>query len=393
MKTANYLPLNYEKVKGMWLSQFDLGRVYFSEGKQRDKSEFTSLMERILDNCVELGVNTVFVQIRPNGDSMYPSKVYPASKYVVGAYGNSHEYDPFAIILELAHSRKLSLQAWINPMRLMLKNEIVSVEKDYRIAQWYNGRFKGQYVLEYENGCFLNPAYSEARQLVIDGVAEICELYDVDGVHMDDYFYPTTDAAFDAEAYEKFGEGKELGDFRRNNLNILVSGIYETVKKANGKLLFGISPAGRIREVYAEQYADIYTWCANEGYIDYILPQVYFGMEHSSAAVPVCTGWWADAITCPKVKLFVGFTLSKALAGAKGMEDQWAATPESKREWINHRDVMKRSIEHVRDKVEKCEGVVFFCYNYFFNPITGEEIPELKEEKEKFLPVYKSLWN
>ena len=129
--------LNYSNVKAMWLSQFDLAQVY-RDGAQRDRTEFTELIESILDNCKTLGVNTIIVQVRPNADSLYPSKYYPPSVYAVGAYGNTFSYDPFEIIVEEAHERELSVHAWINPMRGMKEDEIKVIDNSYLIKKWWN---------------------------------------------------------------------------------------------------------------------------------------------------------------------------------------------------------------------------------------------------------------
>ena len=112
--------VNYKDVKALWISQYDMSNIYVSGGKQRNKEEFTKLLNRVLDNTVKNHYNTIIFQVRPFADSMYPSEVYPPSYIVTGSYANAHEYDPFEILVEEAHARNLSVQAWINPMRAML---------------------------------------------------------------------------------------------------------------------------------------------------------------------------------------------------------------------------------------------------------------------------------
>ncbi len=389
-----YEQLNYTNVKAMWLSQFDLNGVFTSGSSQRSESSFRSLMTTILNNCKDMGFNTIIVQVRPNGDSMYPSDYYTMSKYVVGSYGKTASYDPFEIIIEMAHEINLSVQAWINPLRLMTSSDITKVETTYKVGEWYNSStYNGKYVVLYSSYYYLNPAYEEVRNLIINGAKEICEKYEVDGVHMDDYFYPTTDSSFDSAAYSAYSGSLSLANWRRSNLNALVSGIYTAVKSVDPDILFGISPAGNLSTVYNSQYADVYTWCSTTGYIDYICPQVYFGMLHSSQSVPTCTGNWANIVTNSNVTLYVGLTLGKAVDGYNGTVDTYAGTTEGKYEWVNNRDVIKSSLEYIRDNVDKCTGIAFFCYQYFYNPTSGAARSETAEERANFLPIFQAMWN
>ncbi len=385
--TNPYTPLNYEDMKAMWLSQFDMNSVYCSSGSQRDEATYRKYLEKILDNVVANGFNTVIVQVRPNADSMYPSEYYPMSKYVVGSYGLKAKYDPFAIMIEEAHERKLSVQAWINPMRAMGKNELASVSKDFLIKQWHtDSATKGKYVVLNGSYYYLNPAYEDVRKLIIDGARELMLNYNVDGLHMDDYFYPTTEGTFDSAAYNEYkknGGTKTLQKFRMEQLNELVSGLYSMVKEVNPDMIFGISPAGNDSNVRRDG-ADIDTWCANTGYIDYICPQVYFGLEHGSYDFVKVCNTWQNLIKVDGIKLIIGMTLGKA----KSKEDNYAGS--GKNEWKEHDDILKRCLE-LTATLEKCTGVAYFCYQYFYNPTSGVEESATKKERDNFIPVLKEI--
>ncbi len=385
--TNPYTPLNHEDMKAMWLSQYDLNSVYCSSGSQRDEATYRKYIEKILDNVLANGFNTVIVQVRPNADSMYPSEYYPMSKYVVGSYGLKAKYDPFAIMIEEAHERNLSVQAWINPMRAMGKNELSAVSKDFLIKQWHtDSATKGKYVVLNGNFYYLNPAYEDVRKLIIDGTRELMLKYEVDGLHMDDYFYPTTDGAFDSaayNAYKKNGGKKDLQKFRMEMLNELVSGLYSMVKEVNPDMIFGISPAGNDSNVRRDG-ADIDTWCANQGYIDYICPQVYFGLEHGSYDFVKVCNTWQKLIKVDGIKLIIGMTLGKA----KDKTDNYAGS--GKNEWKEHDDILKRCLEHTKT-LEKCAGVAYFCYQYFYNPTSGAEESATKKERDNFIPVLKEI--
>lgn len=377
--------VNITDFKGIWLSQFDLYDIYTSGGTQRDEADFTARMARVLDNVSSLGFNTVLLQVRPNGDSMYPSEYYPMSKYVVGQYGRNADYDPVAVTVALAKERGLSIHAWINPMRCMTTAELEQVDDAYLIRRWYDDpEYNGTYIVQHGTYWYLNPAYEEVRELIRNGAAELLQKYDFDGLHMDDYFYPTTDAAFDAAAYAVCGEGMELDAFRRENLNILVSGLYEVTKAHGAEKLYGISPAGNIITVYDAHYADVYTWCSEEGYIDYICPQVYFGLEHQNFDFVSVCNTWQRIIKTDAVDLIIGMSFEKALT----REDKYAGS--GKNEWKEHQDVLKRCLEYTGE-LTGCRGISVFSYQHFFSPSTGKEVAGTAAERENFIPVLKEI--
>ena len=382
IRPSVYSPQIYDKPKAMWLSQFDMREIYTKDGKQRDASEYTRLVEGIISNISSMGINTVFIQLRPNGDSIYPSEIYPPSQYAVGAYGGEFCYDPFDIFLSLAHKSDISVHAWINPLRCMSVENIEKIPEEYTIKQWYQ---KTEYIKEVDGYLYLDPAYEEARELVCDGVAEIIESYDVDGVHIDDYFYPTSDESFDASSYLALNDKKlSLGDFRREQTNKLVKSLYDTVKAKNSSLLFGVSPSGNTDRNYNELFADVERWCA-EGYVDYICPQIYFGFEHATRPFDAVLSEFSEMARRGNISLIVGITLEKADNGYRGIKDTWAGTGSD--EWITQKNIIKRSLLCVRE-LDDTYGVALFSYRLLFDPITGEPRIETREEYENFLPVF-----
>ena len=384
-----YLAQNYENIKAMWLSQFDMTSVYSDDHRQRAEREYRVLLERILDRVVETGINTIIVQVRPYMDSMYPSEIYPMSKYVVGDYGNEAVYDPFAVLIEEAHSRALAVHAWINPLRGMLTEEIRSVDERYQIKQWYlDDSARGTVLVEHDGRWYLNPAYAEARDLIVEGAREILLHYPVDGLHMDDYFYPSgCTEAFDERAYVDYlrqHERLSLQAFRRERVNDLVRELYSMVKETNESVLFGISPGGNMNTNYNYLGADVYTWCAESGYIDYICPQVYWGMEHETYDfVSVCQTF-DEMIKVDGIQLVIGMTVSKAKTGY----DQYAGTGQW--EWREHQDVLYRCLQHTLS-LKHCAGVAYFCYQYFYDPQTGTSVKETETERALLVPLLKSI--
>lgn len=381
----SYTALNYPDMKAIWLSQYDLSPIYLDGDTQRPQGDFTARMAMLLDNVASSGFNTVFLQIRPNADSMYPSAHYPTSAYVTGQLGREALYDPVAITVALAHEKNLSIHAWINPMRGMNEDEIAQIDSRYAIRRWYDSaQVRDKYLVAVGGKWYLNPAYSDVADLIAAGAEEALTRYPFDGLHMDDYFYPTTDPSFDSLAYQAFGNGKTLADFRRGNINLLVRRLYELTHATGQGRIFGISPAGNHETVYNSQYADIYTWCANDGYVDYICPQVYFGLEHGSFDFQKVCKTYSDMIKAENVSLIIGMTFGKAYTG----QDQWAGS--GKNEWLEHKDVLARSLQTTQD-LPHCRGVSVFCYQYLFDPLSAAPVAETAQEWQNFRPVLENI--
>ncbi|MEG2003799.1 MAG: family 10 glycosylhydrolase, partial [Clostridia bacterium] len=357
-----YIPLNDTDMKAVWISQFDSSAV-FCEGVMRDEHEFALLARMTAKNVASAGFNTVIFQIRPNGDSFYTSEIFPESRYVTGKYGRKISYDALEIFINAFHEYKLSVQAWINPYRLVTVNEINDIPDKYAVKKMYiDGK------LPVVNGrLYFDPSSGEAVNLIVDGAIEALEKYQFDGLHMDDYFYPTLEEYFDAKSFAK-SEKDELVDFREESVNNLIFKLYSAVKKTDSRLIFGISPAGNLKSVRKNYCADVFKWCSSDNYIDYIMPQIYFGFLHGSCPFDETVEAWANIIKNKNIKFYVGITLSKAVSGE---QDKYAVTDEGKNEWIIHDDVVQRSVKYINEN-SRCNGFSVFCYQYIFNSVTGE---------------------
>ena len=382
-KEEERIVTNYTDLKGIWVSQFDMESVYKKGGVQRSMEEYRAAAARIVRDISDMGFNTVFLQIRPNGDSFCKSEIFPASRYVTGKYGRELEYDPVDIFLEEAHALSLSVQAWINPMCLMTPEEVKLIDARFAVRRMYEA---GELV-EFEGRLYLDPARGDALALVLDGAREALLDHAFDGLHIDDYFYPTQEEWFDKATFAASGESS-LEKFRINNINALVRGLYRTAKSVDERLVFGVSPAGNLGSVVKKYSADVYEWCSSGGYLDYILPQLYFGLEHGVCPFDAEAAKWAGIIKNPEVKLYIGMSLGKAVAGSKDEEDKWASTPEGKREWIEHKDVLARCMRYLSEW-GKADGWCFFCLSYFIDPLTGEPNPYSASETAGIEPYIK----
>ena len=182
---SKYAPLNYDEQKAIWFSYIDMAE--FISGKS--KSEFKKEVDSALENVCNAGFNTVYIHVRAFEDAYYRSKLFPKTSYL-----GTNDYDPLKIIISKAHKLNLSVHAWINPFRCASEEGLKSTSDTYPIKKWYNDKEKiGTYVVNVKDDehLWLNPAYDDVRQLVADGVTEIVENYNVDGIHFDDYFYLT----------------------------------------------------------------------------------------------------------------------------------------------------------------------------------------------------------
>ncbi len=238
---------------------------------------FTASVGTVFDNCVALGLNVVIVQVRPFSDAVYQSALYPWSHLVTGTQGQAPAFDPLAIMIEQAHARGLVFEAWINPYRVRLNDTMPSGA----LAANNPAVLHPEWVIEANGGLYYDPALPEVQQLVTDGVVELMRGYNVDGIEFDDYFYPTTDEAFDEDSFARYGAGQSLTEWRRGNVNALVQKVYAAVKAERPAVAFGISPQGNNDNNYLQQYSDIQLWLSTPGFVDYVMPQVYWGYDYT----------------------------------------------------------------------------------------------------------------
>ncbi|MBQ8647233.1 MAG: family 10 glycosylhydrolase [Oscillospiraceae bacterium] len=266
--------------RAVWISYLEWQGADFS-----GEEAFRAQMGDWFDRYAAMGLNTVIAQVRPFGDALYESGLFPWSHLCTGVQGQAPGFDPLAVLVEEAHARGLRLEAWLNPYRIALNGnlpgELAADNLYHTHPDW---------VKAVEPGLYLDPASEEVQAYIAQGVAEILQNYEVDGIHLDDYFYPTTDESFDADAYAAYCEaaGRDalgLGDWRRENVNALVSRLYRLVhldEAASGRgAVLGISPQGNNDNNYAMQYSDVALWLAQPGYVDYVMPQVYWGYGYT----------------------------------------------------------------------------------------------------------------
>lgn len=326
--TPQKLPKS-DRLRAMWISYLEFQSVDFSS-----KSAFVSQMDTMLANCADLGLNTVIVQVRPFGDALYKSSVYPTSHLINGTQGAELAFDPLAEMVTLAHNRGLRIEAWVNPYRAKLN------AKNPSSFAANNPANNAEWVFNVDGGVYYNPCLEQVQDLVVRGIEEIVRGYDVDGIHLDDYFYPSTDMSLDASHYAASGSGLSQADWRRENVNTLIRKIYQKIKSIDSSVTFGISPQGNNDNNYNVQYSDVRLWLREEGYVDYIMPQLYWGFGYLTKSGRTdyqfanLVEQWAGYPRHSSVKLNIGLGAYRIGAGDGGANDQ--------SEWSSGYNLMKQ---------------------------------------------------
>jgi uncharacterized lipoprotein YddW (UPF0748 family) len=283
-------------------------------------------LTRQLDVLKDYGCNAIIFQVRAECDALYESKLEPWSYYLTGLQGEkpSPYWDPLQWMIEQCHSRGMELHAWINPYRAKTKvphvNDINHVIM--RHPEW---------TFNYDGLTLLNPALQESRDYICDVVRDILERYDVDGLHIDDYFYPYPVAGVEIPDYASFRAApngmKDIGDWRRYNVNLFIRQLYETIHTIKPWVKFGVSPFGIYRnqksdpngsrtnglQNYDQLYADVLLWDAN-GWMDYCVPQLYWEIGNKAADYDELIHWWNRHIT--RTALYIGEDVERTVKHA-----------------------------------------------------------------------------
>lgn len=376
--------LDGNEINGVWIAS--VFNINFPSRADLSADELSAEIDSIVANAKECGLDTIFFQVRPESDALYRSEIFPVSKYM--ASGRSLTLDALQYMTEKAHSEGIRVHAWVNPVRVT-SSKTTTLES---LPDKHPAVIHPEYTVAYDDGkIYYNLGIEAVREMICRGIEEIVENYDVDGIVFDDYFYPypvyVTDengerktAEFnDAATYEEYktsaAEGAlSLSDWRRNNVNTLVSEVYETVKKADEECLFGVSPFGIWKnglgdetgsltsgmESYHSLFCDSLAWIEG-GYVDYISPQIYWTNESPSAPYNAICDWWAERVKGTGVRLIVSH-------GVYRYEGEWES-PSGE---------ITRQLQYAKEK-ETYRGSVFYGYKAL-----AENVEGLKDELKDF---------
>ena len=310
----------------------------------------------ILDSLQSLGINAVIFQVRPTADALYQSEYEPSSHWLMGKQGDSLTYDPLAWTIEQAHERHMEVHVWLNPYRVNLAKTDTST-----ICADHIWRKHPEWFWEYNKQWYFNPGLDVTREWICTVVQDIVYRYDIQAIHMDDYFYPYPAGGKplpDVETYKKYPRGFDnIEDWRRDNVNRAIQEISATIHECKDSVQFGISPFGVWRNAsvdstgskttagitnYDDLYADIRLWI-REGWIDYVLPQLYWEIGKKAADYETLAHWWANEVRGTNCKLYIGMAPYR-LEGAK-KDSPWGIGNEISRQMKLNRTIPEISGE------------------------------------------------
>ena len=323
-------------IRGVWVSNV----ANIDTPKMKDIASYQEYLVKMVENIASYNINLMIFQVRPTNDAYYYSKLNPWSRFITGTEGKDPGFDVLDFVINEAKKYGIQVHAWMNPYRVaqMSLEQMGKTKEEYldTLAENNFARInKNETILDGSGKVILKPASPKVIQFVTDTIMEVVENYDVTGVHIDDYFYPYAKIPYEEEQ-EDFEQAKaknpelEFDDWRRNNVDQMIQSIHNALKaynrKANKQVEFGIIPFGIYRthislkengwekgsfhsagalQCYSELYSDIYKWM-EEGWIDYVVPQVYFPFERKDVTYHDLTKWWAIRAEETKTKLYIG---------------------------------------------------------------------------------------
>lgn len=311
---ANYVPTSTalppkpaREMRAVWVAT--VGNIDWPSTNNLTTAQQKAELVAIFDRAAKLKLNTVIFQVRPACDALYASTIEPWSEYITGTMGKapSPNYDPLTLAIEEAHKRGLELHAWFNPYRARHQNSKSPV------APNHISRAHPELIRQYGKSLWLDPGEQQVQDYSLRVVMDVVNRYDIDGVHLDDYFYPypEPDASGKEMDFPDFASWRKANvagkisreDWRRQNVDEFVHRVYQSIKAAKPWVKFGVSPFGIWRpgnppqiqgfDAYAKLYADSRKWLAS-GWVDYFAPQLYWAIDPPAQSFPVLLKWWSE---------------------------------------------------------------------------------------------------
>ncbi|MCD6434786.1 MAG: family 10 glycosylhydrolase [Clostridiales bacterium] len=362
-----------DELRGVWVAT--VVNLDYPKVQTSNEASLKAEAIKILDNVESMGLNAVFMQVRPTADAFYKSNYFPWSNYLTGEQGKapSNGFDPLKFWIDEAHKRGIQIHAWINPYRIT-KNFSGNVDDAWnQLVDNHIAKKRPELVVEYSNNLYFDPGNPLVRTIVAAGVMEIVKNYDVDGIHFDDYFYPSINFN-DGETFKIYGKDfSNINDWRRNNVTEMIKAVHDVINRIKPSVEFGVSPFGiwankesnllgsdtRGNQSYYSHYADTRLW-VKEGFVDYINPQIYWNIGYSIADYETIVKWWDDVVEGTDVKLYTGNAAYKV-----------GNTSQSK-SWVDETEII-RQLE-MNKKTKNVNGSVFFRYDSIVDNISLKNV-------------------
>ena len=353
-----------EETRAIFVSYIELNK--YIKGNDYEISKRN--IRKIIKNIKRLKCNTIILQVRSASDAIYKSNIYPMSLNIVNTEYDDY-YDVLDYFIKESHKSNVKVIAWINPYRIRTTCDKTTITEKNPAYKYLDSD-----IVYINNGIYYNPSKQETEDLIVKGVEEVLN-YDVDGILFDDYFYPDNNIdKKDYEEYIKNNEFIEEKDYRLNIVNKMIKRVYKTCKNKNIK--FGISPDGNIDNNYNKNYADVKSWLKSNEYIDFIMPQIYYGFYNSTRDYIKVTKEWENLIENKDIELYIALAFYKV-----GMEDKYAKSGFN--EWIDNDNIIMREILLSRN-LKNYKGFSLFRYENIFNEeiYTKTSIKEIENLKK-----------
>lgn len=353
-----------EETRAIFVSYIELNK--YIKGNDYEISKRN--IRKIIKNIKRLKCNTIILQVRSASDAIYKSNIYPMSLNIVNTEYDDY-YDVLDYFIKESHKSNVKVIAWINPYRIRTTCDKITITEKNPAYKYLDTD-----IVYINNGIYYNPSKQETEDLIVKGVEEVLN-YDVDGILFDDYFYPDNNIdKKDYEEYIKNNEFIEEKNYRLNIVNKMIKRVYKTCKNKNIK--FGISPDGNIDNNYNKNYADVKSWLKSNEYIDFIMPQIYYGFYNSTRDYIKVTKEWENLIENKDIELYIALAFYKV-----GMEDKYAKSGFN--EWIDNDNIIMREILLSRN-LKNYKGFSLFRYENIFNEeiYTKTSIKEIENLKK-----------
>ncbi len=366
----NSLKTNSEEpVIAIWINYKEIEELI---NKSDNFTEFEDNIQNIILRLREYHINTIYLQVRAFDDCFYRSENVPVSTYCVNEE-NELKFDVLKSFIKICHKESIQIHAWINPYRIRNDNNLEKV-KDGFAGDILSENANSEKIIVTKNNIYYNPAYIEIQKYILNCIKEIIENYEIDGIHIDDYFYPTTDDKIDNIIYNEYvknGGVLSKSSYRRQCINSLIASIYSLSKNSN--ILFSISPNADIEKNYSDYYADVALWTNDLDYADLIIPQLYFGYENEKMPYDFLIDKWCNLKNNDKI--VIGLAMYKI-----NKEDIYAGI--GKDEWINNKSIISNQI--IDAMKHNAGGISFYSLSSLLNEY---EKDEMKEEKNEIIDI------
>ncbi|MFT4060736.1 MAG: family 10 glycosylhydrolase [Edaphocola sp.] len=368
---AQQVPAPKRELRAVWIAT--VGNIDWPSKQglsaQQQQQEFINHLNYLQSH----GFNAAIVQVRPAADALYPSPYEPWSRYLSGKQGQPPfpKYDPLEFMVRECHRRNMELHAWFNPYRALVASNANPNPADHAT------KVHPEWIIHYGGKSYFDPGNPEAREYILKVILDVVERYDIDAVHIDDYFYPYPVAGKpfpDAATYKKYATGQALDDWRRDNVNMFVSQLNANIKHKKNWVKFGVSPFGiwrnsnkdpegsatRGASCYDDLYSDVRLWI-DKKWLDYVAPQLYWERGHRVAAYDILLPWWKEH--SGNRQLYIGLGVYR-MVDAKGLP------------WNNAQELLQE-IDDAR-KLD-VDGLVFYSMSSFYK--IGNELGDKLQQQ------------